>query len=189
MEEKSAREETAIVLDFLPNGYPNDPTPSHRKQAIIQAIGKKHFTLLELTAKKDAFLQPLEEIYLGEGKRDKVQHIVGKLDSEKLTAGGRKEVEFVVQDMVSKGQERFVSFFNTAQPLTTRMHQLELLPGLGKKHMWAIIQERDEKEFANFADLRSRVHLMPDPQKIVVKRVLSELWGEEKHNVFVNSPE
>ena len=69
------KEETAVVLDFLPNGYPSDTRPMHMKTPIAQAIGKEHFTLLELVPKKGIFLQPYEEVYIGEGKREKIHHI------------------------------------------------------------------------------------------------------------------
>jgi len=66
------------------------------------------------------------------------------------------------------------------------MHQLELLPGLGKKHMWEILEKREEKVFVNFADIKARVKLMPSPQKIVIRRILSEIQGKEKHRIFVD---
>ena len=183
--EKQSREENAIILDFLPNGYPFDKRPSHKKTAIAQAMGTNYFTLLELVPKKEVFLQPYDEIYIGEGKRDKIHHIVGKLPLTRLTGTARKELDFSVKDIVHKHQEKFVQFFNTAQPLSTRMHQLELLPGLGKKHMWEIIEERKEKPFVDFNDIKSRVKLMPDPEKIIIKRILSELSGNEKYTLFL----
>ncbi|HME87323.1 MAG TPA: DUF655 domain-containing protein [Candidatus Nanoarchaeia archaeon] len=180
------KEEKAIVLDFLQNGYSNDTRPSHRKTPIVQAMGSLNFTLLELVPKKDIFLQPLEEIYIGEGKRDKIHHIIGKLTIDKLTGTARSEIEFIIKDIIEKDEQRFVDFFNKAQPLTTRMHQLELLPGLGKKHMWEIIEERRVEPFKSLADLKSRVKLLPDPEKMVIRRILLELEGNEKHNLFVD---
>lgn len=183
---RQTKEEYAIVLDFLPHGYPFDPRPSHRKTSIVQALGKAHFTLLELVPKKEVFLQPLEEVYIGEGKRDKIHHIVGKLALDKLTATAKTELEFVVKDLVRKDEPRFIVFFNRAQPLTTRMHQLELLPGVGKKHMWEILEARNQKPFASFVDMRERVKLLPDPEKAVIRRIMEELSGSEKHRVFVD---
>lgn len=180
------KEEKAIVLDFLQHGYQSDPRPSHKKTPIVQALGLEHFSLLELVPKKDIFLQPLEEIYIGEGKRDKIHHIVGKITTEKLTGTAKNELEYLVRDLVKKSEPKFVAFFNKAQPLTTRMHQLELLPGLGKKHMWEIIEERKGRDFESFSDIKKRIKLMPDPEKIVVKRILLELEGNEKHRVFVD---
>jgi putative nucleotide binding protein len=83
-------------------------------------------------------------------------------------------------------ETKFVEFFNKSAPLTTRMHQIELLPGVGKKHMWEIIEERKDKPFESFADIKKRVKLMPDPAKAVAKRILAEIEGKEKHRLFVD---
>jgi len=179
------REEKAIVLDFLPNGYPFDKRPMHRKTPVAQALGKDHFTLLELVPKKGIFLQPYDEVYIGEGKREKIHHIIGKLPLDKLTSTAKSELKFVVKKLVEKNENKFVKFFNNAQPLTTRMHQLELLPGLGKKHMWEILEARKEKSFEDFKDIKKRVKLMPDPEKAIIKRILAEIQGKEKHMIFV----
>ncbi len=70
MMERKTKEENAIVLDYLPNGYPFDTQPSHRKVPIVQAVGKEHFVLLELVPKKEVKqLQPHDKIYIGEGKQ------------------------------------------------------------------------------------------------------------------------
>ena len=181
------KEENAVVLDFLPNGYPYDERPLYMKTPIAQAIGLEHFVLLELVPKKGIHVQPFEEVYIGEGKRDKIHHIIGKMPLSKLTATAKSEMEFVIKDIVKKNEKKFIDFFNKAQPLSTRMHQLELLPGLGKKHMWQVIEARQEKLFESFADLKNRVKLMPDPEKILVKRILQELEPMEKHKIFVSN--
>jgi putative nucleotide binding protein len=183
--QRKFREENAVILDFLPNGYPFDTRPSHKKTAIAQALGKDHFTLLELVPKKDIFVQPYEEVYIGEGKRDKIHHILGKLPIDKLTATAKSELDFAVKDIVKKKEKEFIDFFNKAQPLTTRMHQLELLPGLGKKHMWQILEAREQKPFESFDDLKKRVKLMPDPERAVLRRIIAEIGGKEKHRIFV----
>ena len=179
------KEEYVIVLDFLPNGYSFDNRPMHRKTPIAQGIGKENFTLLELVPKKGIFLQPYEEVYIGEGKREKIHHIVGKLPADRLTPTAKSELDFVVKSLVEKSKKKYIDFFNNAQPLTTRMHQLELLPGLGKKHMWEIIEERKDKPFASFEDLKKRVKLMPDPEKAIIKRIIAEITGMEKHLIFI----
>ena len=185
--ERHAKEEAAIVLDFLPNGYHYDERPLYMKTPIAQSIGKEHFVLLELVPKKGVHLQPMEEVYIGDGKRDKIHHIVGKMPVSKLTATAKSGLELTIRDIVKKNEKKFVDFFNKAQPLSTRMHQLELLPGLGKKHMWEIIETRREKPFESFDDLKNRVKLMPDPEKTIIKRILQELEGTEKHKIFVDT--
>jgi putative nucleotide binding protein len=180
---QNPKEDKAVILDFLPNGYPFERTTG-LKTPIAQALGKTRFSLLELIPKKGIFLQPYEEIYIGDGKRDKIHHIKGKLNIKNLTQTALAELEFVIADIVKKDEKKFVEFFNTARPLTTRMHQIELLPGLGKKHMWQIIEQRGEKVFESFEDIKKRVKLIPKPEQAVIKRIIKELGGEEKHRLF-----
>ncbi len=181
------KEEVAIILDFLPNGYPFE-TRGGPTTPIAQAVGKNRFTLLELVPKKEVYLHPEEEVYIGEGKREKIMHIRGRLDYGKLTQTAKSVLEMAVVKFVDDHEERFVEFFNKSQPLSTRMHQVELLPGLGKKHMWEVIEERQVEPFKSFSDIRERVTLLPDPKKLVIKRILKELSGTEKHYLFVDHP-
>ena len=185
MQKDKLREIEAVVLDFLKNGYANDARPSHMKTPIAQAIGKNNLALLELVPRKDIFLQPHEEVYIGDDKRDQIHHVIGKIPISKLTSTSRAELEHVVFQIVQEREKEFIDFFNNSQPLSTRMHSLELLPGLGKKHMWEIIEERRDGPFTSYDDLKSRVKLIPDPQKLLVKRILKELEGNEKHVLFV----
>lgn len=180
-----AKEEHGVVLDFLPNGYPFDTRPSHIKTPIVQAIGKEYFVLLELVPRKGITLQPHEDVYIGDGKREKIHHIVGKLDYEKLTTTAKAELEYIVKEFVDRDSTKFLQFFNKAPPLSTRMHSLELLPGLGKKRMWDILDARKEEPFKSFDDLKKRVKLMPDPKTVIIKRIIKELQGKEKHYFFV----
>jgi len=182
-----SKEEAAIILDFLPHGYPFDTRPSHQKTPIAQAIGKEHFSLLELVPKKGIHLQPDEEVYIGEGKRDKIHHISGRLALSKLTQTGKAQLIPVLENQIKEKENKFVDFFNKSGPINTRRHQIELLPGIGKKHMWEILQAREEKEFTNFEDIKSRVKLIPNPEKLVLKRILAELDNEDKYKLFVGS--
>ncbi len=181
------KEESVIVLDFLPNGYPFEAKPMHRKTPIAQAIGKNHFVLLEIVPKKGIALQPNEEVYIGEGKRDKIHHVIGKIPLDKLTQTARGELDYIIKDLVMKNETKFVKFFNKAGPINARRHQIELLPGIGKKHMWEILEKRDEEEFKSFDDIRKRVKLMPDPEKAVIKRILMEINEEDKYKLFVDN--
>ncbi len=181
----AGKEEYVIVLDYLPNGYPFDRRPAHKKDPIAQAIGKNHFVLLELVPKREISLKLHEEVYIGEGKRDKIHHIIGRISPSRLTETAKSELSYIIKELVLKNEPRFIEFFNKAMPMNLRMHQLELLPGVGKKHMQEIIEKRKEAEFKNFEDIRNRVKLMPDPEKTIIKRILLELEGKEKHHLFV----
>jgi putative nucleotide binding protein len=85
-----------------------------------------------------------------------------------------------------KDEKRFVEFFNNSQPINVRLHQLELLPGFGKKHMTAVLEELKKKPFESLEDLKNRVSNIPDPKTTIVKRILEELNGEERHYLFIH---
>jgi len=183
--ERQAKEEKAIVLDFLPHGYPSDTRPAHIKTAIVQAIGAEHFTILELVPKKGIFLQPNQEVYMGEGKRDDIHHISGRINFFKLTQTAKLNLEETLKRLVKEKEQKFIDFFNKAGPINARMHQIELIPGIGKKHMWEILEQREDKEFTDFEDIKARVKLMPDPESAIIKRLIAEISEEDKYRLFL----
>lgn len=176
------KEEHAIVLDYLPYGYPLEK----KMMPIVQAIGKKNFTLLQIVPRRGSSFELKEEAYIGEGKREKVLYIMGRLPREKLTETAKLQLNEFVEKVVSEDEPRFILFFNEAQPINTRLHQLELLPGFGKKHMSAILKAREEKPFKSFDDLRARLPNMPDPKKAIEKRIIEELTEIQRQNLFIS---
>ena len=176
-----AKEEYAIILDFLPYGYPLE----NRRMPLGQAIGTSGFTLLQLVPRRGEKLEIGNKVYIGDGKRDKVQYILGRCPRKKLTETAKGQLGDFVEKSVLNDEERFVKFFNKAQAINTRLHQFELLPGLGKKHTNAILEAREEKEFESFEDIKKRVSNMPSPEKVVAKRIMEELTEIQRHNLFI----
>lgn len=179
-------EEYVYVLDFMPHGYSAAVKPSYRREPIVQGVGENFFTLLELTLKPALRAAPREKLYIGRGERDKVDRVKGRIAYESLTAAAKDELPSVIEEIVKSSEKRFVQFFNNAGPITTRMHSLELLPRIGKKHMWLIIEERRKKLFTSFEDIEKRVGI-PEASRLIVERILAELKGEEKYNLFTRS--
>jgi putative nucleotide binding protein len=175
------REEHAIVLDYLPYGYPLEK----KMMPIAQAIGLNNFTLLQLVPRRGIKLELKEKVYIGEGKREKIYYILGRLPREKLTETSKLQLQEFVANIVKEQEKRFVEFFNQSEAINTRLHQIELLPGFGKKHMKAILSEREQKEFENFEEIKKRIPNLPDPKKAVEKRLLQELENLERHNLFI----
>ncbi|MFH1917586.1 MAG: DUF655 domain-containing protein [Nanoarchaeota archaeon] len=175
------KEEHAIVLEYLPNGYPLEK----KMMPIVQAIGKTNLTLLELVPRRGETLEIGEEVYIGEGKRDKIYYILGRLKREKLTEAAKEQLKTFISKVIKGDEQRFVKFFNTATAINKRIHQIELLPGLGKKHMQEILKQRKEKVFESFADMKKRIQNLPDAEKAVEKRIIQELTNMERHNLFV----
>jgi len=177
-----AKEENAIILDFLPYGY----VMEKKMMPIAQAIGTSGFTLLQLVPRRGEKFEVGETAYIGDGKREKVQYILGRCPREKLTETAKIQLEEFIAKSVKEDEEKFVKFFNEAQAINTRLHQFELLPGLGKKHTKAILEARDEKPFESFEDIKTRVHNMPSPEKVVEKRIMEELTEIQRHNLFIS---
>ncbi|MBU2616684.1 MAG: DUF655 domain-containing protein [Nanoarchaeota archaeon] len=176
-----AKEEYAIVLEYLPNGYPLEK----KIMPIAQAIGEQNLTLLEIVPRRGVSLESGERIYIGEGKRDKVYYILGRLHREKVTESAKNQLKEFVEKMVGEHEERFVDFFNRSEAINKRVHQIELLPGFGKKHMNEILAKRKEELFKDFEDMKKRIPNLPDPKKAVEKRIIQELTEMERQNLFV----
>lgn len=178
MMRKREREKYAWVLDYLPYGHPSDSRPVYQKRPLAQAIGERHFTLVELVPKENMVPELFNRVYIGDGEREVIDHVRRRISYEELTHGAQVELPFVIEEIVENDEPRFLEFFNKAQPLTTRLHMLELLPGIGKKLMWGVIDERKRGEFASFKDLTERVKGLHNPQRLIAGRIGQELREE-----------
>ena len=178
------RDEYIIVLDFLSRGHAH----SRRAEPITQGIGSNHLSLLEVVLKPGVVVKPGDLLYIGELKRDKVKYIKGRIKYNSLTGFAKDELEDVIEKIIDNNEKRFVDFFNVAGPVSTRLHSLELLPGIGKKHMWAIIGERRKQKFETFEELKTRVEMLPEPKRMIKKRIIEELEEKDRHRLFVLMP-
>ena len=175
------KEDYALILDYLPYGYPM----GGKMTPIAQAIGEKTLTLLELIPRRGVQIAVKEKVYIGPDKRDKIYYIAGRLPREKLTETAKIQLQEFIQTLVAEQEKKFVDFFNNAPAINTRLHQLELLPGFGKKHMQEIIDARAKKKFESFEDIKARISSIPDPKKAIEKRILEELTERQRFFLFV----
>ncbi len=183
--DKEKLEDYAYVLDFLPYGHPDDKRPIHKREPLAQVVGEKYFTLLEVSIKKGQQPLVMDRLYIGKGERDVVNKIKRRLRYDQLTPAAKSELPYVLEHIVKQQEERFVEFFNKAESITTRLHQLELLPGIGKKTMWAIIEERKKEPFKSFEDIARRVKGLQHPEKYIVNRIIYELQNPNtKYKLF-----
>jgi putative nucleotide binding protein len=173
------KDEYLIVLDFLARGGVGEPT--------AQGIGEKYFNLLEVTLKQKVDF--FERVYIGSGPRDKVGRIVRRLNYDQLTTLAKENLEKVLPQLIEKNEERFVKFFNLSGPITPKLHSLELLPGIGKKHLWQIVEERKNKPFQKLSEINERIKLLPDVKKMIAKRIIEELQGKDEYRLFVGNPQ
>jgi putative nucleotide binding protein len=176
-------EEYAYVLDYLPHGRPGAPRTSHTTQGALQLVGEEYFTLLEATPIADAEYNIRDKIFVGKGDRGLVEHILGRINYEELTSAAKAELPAIVEIIVRKNEKRFIEFINDSPSLTPRMHSLELIPGIGKRLMFQILELRERYPFESYEDLKTRTSLN-DPVKLIARRVLKELSEDEKYYIF-----
>ena len=175
---ETPREEYAVVLDVY--------SPSQFKDEInVQAIGTTLFTLLELAPKPGVSIKMGDKVYIGDGKRDEIQFIKRAIWPDKLTSDANAELEYVIYDIVKEKEEQFVSFFNNIGAITIRKHALELIPGVGKKYLKQILEQRDDKFFENFEDIEKRCSFLGDPIKAITTRIIKEMNDQEDFKLFV----
>src|SRR5579875_875603 len=149
-------EEYAFVLDFIPRG--KSAVIREREGPLVQAIGEERLTLLEILASNTADFTIGERIPIGKENREKIVSVLGKLDYTELS--------------------------NELQPITPRLHALELIPGIGKTFMRQIVNQREKKKFESFDDLERRVGVR-DPPKLIARRIIEELSGGSRVTIFV----
>jgi len=175
-------EEYAYVLDYVTRG--KSMTVRGREGIIITAIGEDRLTLLEVLGMQNTTFEIGERIYIGKEGRTKIMSVLGKLDFKSISAAAQSELRNVVNTIVKNNEKRFIDYINHAQPLTPRIHALELIPGIGKTYMKTILEEREKQPFVDFNDLQSRVGLK-EPQKQITERIMDEITGEVKVTLFV----
>jgi len=175
-------EEHAYVLDYNSRG--KSSTVRGRDGIIITAIGEERLTLLEILGIPNSTFEVGDKIYIGKEGRTKVLSVLGKLDYDKISSSAQSELESTVENIVTNNESKFVEYLNNAQPLTPRIHALELIPGIGKTYMKSMLEERERKKFESYQDLQERVGLK-EPVKHIAQRIIDEISGESRMNLFV----
>jgi len=175
-------EEYAYVLDS--KSHTKSTTVHGRTGIIVVAIGEERLTLLEILGIENSTFNVGEKIYIGKEGRTKVQSVLGKMDYIKISDSAKNEIPGVVESIVTENEKKFVDYINNAQPLTPRIHALELIPGIGKTYLNIIIKEREKVQFESFDDIEKRAGLK-EPRKHLSQRIIEEISGETRMNLFV----
>ncbi|MDE1862945.1 MAG: DUF655 domain-containing protein [Thaumarchaeota archaeon] len=175
-------EEYAYVLDFVVRG--KSTTVRGRDGIIVTALGEERLTILELLAIPNSAFEIGERVYIGKEGRTKILSVLGRLEFGHISSSAQSELPTVVEKIVTNNEQRFIDYLNNAQPLTPRIHALELIPGIGKTYMKTMLEEREKRKFSDFKDLQERVGLK-EPAKQIAKRIIEEITGETRMNLFV----
>ena len=178
----------AVVLDYLPRGRTDDDRPQYQKQPLAYALGVEEFRTFEVTLEEDVSLT-ITDRFDADRSSDLVSS-VREIDYDDLSGAAQSELEHAIRAVVESNERRFVDFYNDAQPITLRLHQLNLLPGIGKKLRNNILEERKRKPFESFEELEDRVSGLHNPKEVLVERILEELRENDlKYRTFVRVQE
>ncbi len=186
MEQMQQRyEEYAYVLAYEPRG--RSKRVRGREGAIVEAIGERYLTLLELLALPSINIEVGERVYIGKEGRDKIISVLGKLEYDELSPYAKSTLPEVVEVLVKNNEKRFIEFINTAGPINPRIHKLELIPGIGKVITMNLIREREARPFESYEDLYKRIGLK-DIHRLIAKRIVQEISGSERINILIRKP-
>jgi putative nucleotide binding protein len=183
---EEADQSYAVVLDYLPHGRPGDDRPQYKKSPLAYALGESEFRLLELTIDDDSDVGIGDRIILAPAEEREAVSRIREVEYDDLSNAAHSELEYVVEEIVDRHERRFVDFYNDAQPITLRLHQLNLLPGIGKKLRNDVLDERKRAPFESFEELEERIAGLHDPKGVLVDRIMEELRDEDlKYRTFV----
>lgn len=176
----------AVILDVMPHGRSDDDRPGYQKEPVAYAIGTDDFQLYELIFSAAPDLTIGDRVQLK--PRPELDDLadLDRIDYEGLSSGAQTELEYVVEEIIDDHVGRFVGFFNDAQPISLRMHQLDLLPGIGNKLRDNILDARKREPFDDFDELEERVDGLHSPREILIERIMQELTEDDlKYHLFV----
>jgi putative nucleotide binding protein len=179
MVEESAKEEWIRMLTERP------PDRDEDESRYVQAVGETGFILLELAAAEDADLTPGDRLAV---ESEAFNSVTRRLTYHTLTQAAQNRLKESIAAIIGDNEQRFIGWYNNAQPIGLRKHQLDVLPGIGDTRRERIIDEQRQGPFADFADLEMRVDSLHDPQTLLVERVLTELREveEARYKLLVN---
>jgi putative nucleotide binding protein len=166
------------ILDLLLHGHPEEDKPSWSKTPIAQVLTFPDFVLYEVKCNRDSEIKVQEkntyDVFLNQNK---LREVIKKIDYKDLTNTSKALIQPILESEVLNYEEEFINFFNNSTSITPRMHSLKLLPGVGQKHMWEIIEARNRQKFTTFQDISDRTS-MSNPAKQISLRIIKELQRE-----------
>jgi len=173
-----------VILDLLLHGHPEEDRPSWAKTPIAQVLTFPDFVLYEVKINKNSDIKIQEQkTYEGFLNEDKLREVLKKIDFNDLTSTSKALIHPILENEVLKYEEEFINFFNNSTSITPRMHALKLLPGIGQKHMWEILEARERQKFVTFQDISDRTSIS-NPAKLISQRIIKELQRDVKYYLF-----
>lgn len=173
-----------VILDLLLHGHPEEDRPSWAKTPLAQVLTFPDFVLYEVKVNKNSDIKVQEQkTYEAFLRELKLKDVLKKIDYNDLTNTSKALIQLILEKEVLKYEEEFINFFNNSTSITPRMHALKLLPGIGQKHMWEILEAREKQKFTTFQDIADRTSIS-NPAKLIAQRIIKELQRDAKYYLF-----
>ena len=177
-------EDYAYILDVLPEGRP-DGKRRFRREPLVYGLGLEEFKIFDMKPIPGVSITIGDRCYIGKEteKRIQIDHVRARVSFVELTHTAQSELGFVLDEVVRENEEKFIQFYNNAGPISRRYHSLELIPGLGKKTMNLIVNNRP---YSSFKDMEEKVPNFRRPEKYISQRIENEIKeSEQKYRLFV----
>ncbi|MHA2176228.1 MAG: DUF655 domain-containing protein [Candidatus Hodarchaeales archaeon] len=171
-----------FVLDFYPQGKSLSRHNWDAYDPLAVVISSDSFDFFDVSLSKGKTVQIGQLVDLSKSKGI-VKKII-KIGYNELSDSVIDILPNIIREIVVSHESRFIRFLNESRPLTTQMHQLQLLPGIGNKRLWQILEARKKKPFANFEDFMERTGIS-DPHSLFINRIIQEIEGSEKYTLFL----
>lgn len=176
----------SVVIDF----YPQGKSLSHRRSGdynpLAVVITTDWFQFFDVILIVGSEISVSDTLML---KQSNIHILrVTQLRYDQLSSSALDILPVAIKEIIATNESRFITFLNQAHPLTTQMHQLQLLPGIGQKRLWSILKNRKNKFFTSFSDFTKRTGIS-DPMSMFSNRILLELEESMKYYLFTKTPQ
>ena len=173
------KDEYAYVLEYLPFGLSDSKDRKAAAVILTDSLG-----LLLVALKKDVKVEVVLKVYIGENKREEVHHIIQRITPDKLSGNGMISLSERISVIVGENEEKYIDIINKLGSINVRLHSLSLIPGVGKKMVQKILEERNKGPFKSYSDFDSRVGFTSGISKSIEDRIEEELAGSDKYRIF-----
>ncbi len=173
------KDEYGYVLEYLPFGLPDSKDRKPLAVILTDSLG-----LLLVALKKDVKVDVGKNVYIGENKRDEVHHIIQRITPDKLSGSGLSELNQKIELIVKENEPKFIGIINKLGSVNIRLHSLNLLPGVGKKMVQKILEERNKEPFKSYEDFDERVGFSQNISNSIKERIMEELENKDKYHIF-----
>jgi len=91
---------TAVVLDFLPRGSPNDGRPQYERSPVAFALGETDFRLVEAALTDDAGINIGDRIEIE--PPDENVKTLRTVSYDDLTSTAESELEYAIENIIGR---------------------------------------------------------------------------------------